>query len=281
MSAAPHIVRWTGPGEDLGGFVFDQLTVESPAPTGDRGVRVTTRCTCGRIAVRYVADLVSGAARACSVCRPAEAKLRREPQRSPELRAFFREPAVLDRFFAKVIEEPNTGCYLWTAAVDRDGYGKFQLTDVEASRRAGRQVQYHVRAHRFALAIRLDRWPLSHLLACHRCDVPACVRPDHLREGTQKSNLAEMKRRGRTGRRGWVPPESRPRGDRHGQTKIPDAEIRTILRRRRRGEPLQRIADDYRVHWATIQAICVGRSPRVARLGLEPVPAREQHRRAS
>lgn len=59
---------WTGPGEDLRGYVSGALTVESFAGLGDRGVRVACVCECGRVAVRYFADLRSGAASACRLC---------------------------------------------------------------------------------------------------------------------------------------------------------------------------------------------------------------------
>lgn len=30
-----------------------------------------------------------------------------------------------ERFEAKFVPEPNSGCYLWTAAVTLEGYGQF------------------------------------------------------------------------------------------------------------------------------------------------------------
>ncbi len=35
------------------------------------------------------------------------------------------------------------------------------------------------------------------LCVCHTCDVPACVRPDHLFVGTQAANLQDMDQKGR------------------------------------------------------------------------------------
>lgn len=40
------------------------------------------------------------------------------------------------------------------------------------------------------------------LYACHRCDNPACVRPDHLFLGTARDNVADMWAKGRAVVRG-------------------------------------------------------------------------------
>lgn len=63
---------WTGPGEDLREAVFGWLTVEAAAPTDGVHLRAFCRCRCGRIAIRRIAALCSGEARACVFCGPAE-----------------------------------------------------------------------------------------------------------------------------------------------------------------------------------------------------------------
>lgn len=92
------------------------------------------------------------------------------------------EPAV--RFFAKVAK--GDGCWLWTGATHRNGYGSFKL-------RGGRQV----RAHRFSWE--LARGPVPDgLSVLHRCDNRRCVRPEHLFVGTQRENLSDMVAKGRS-----------------------------------------------------------------------------------
>lgn len=272
MSAAITMPPWTGEGEDLRGATFGHLTVEAPATRGDLGVRVTVRCSCGRVGVRYVAYLASGRARACARCRPAEHALgdsrskRRAPP-PPELGPFFADAEVVERFFSKVAHEPNTGCMFWLGALDKDGYGKFQIHDYERSAAAGRQRQWHVRAHRFALATKIRRWPRTDLLVCHSCDIPCCVAPDHLSEGTQKQNLRGMIERGRLGRRSRVgrgaAGETHPGGARgalHGGAKLDHAQVREIRERRRGGERPGDLAREYGVQPATIWAIATGRT---------------------
>src|SRR5436305_10075825 len=91
---------------------------------------------------------------------------------------------ALQRFLEKFIPEPMSGCWLWTASVNDDGYGKFRLS-----------MECFTRAHVAAWELlRGDRRGLSVL---HKCDVRQCVNPDHLYLGTQKENARDAIVRGR------------------------------------------------------------------------------------
>jgi hypothetical protein len=98
------------------------------------------------------------------------------------------------RFWSKV--KKTETCWLWTGGVDKDGYGKFQVT-LPKPTNSKITTQRHVRAHRYAFELKFGKPPRSGLL--HECDVKACVRVhrSHVQEGTQSRNIRDSLRRGR------------------------------------------------------------------------------------
>lgn len=92
------------------------------------------------------------------------------------------------RFAEKVTPEPNTGCHLWTAALNNKGYGVLGIGG------RGDGVMY---AHRYALQQRLGRELSDGECALHRCDNPCCVNPAHLFVGTMADNTRDMVAKGR------------------------------------------------------------------------------------
>lgn len=94
---------------------------------------------------------------------------------------------IEERFLEKAIPKPNSGCWLWLGALDKDGYGHICLGGASSS---------PIGAHRAALLIAGREIPVG-MSVLHHCDVPSCVNPDHLYIGTQKDNAADMMRRNR------------------------------------------------------------------------------------
>ena len=90
-----------------------------------------------------------------------------------------------DRFWDKVSPEPNSGCWLWTANCNPDGYGMFWNP---ARKRM-------VLAHRVAFEAHKHAIPDGRVLD-HLCRVRCCVNPEHLECVTQQINA----QRGNTGK---------------------------------------------------------------------------------
>lgn len=80
--------------------------------------------------------------------------------------------------------EPNSGCWLWMRSYDEDGYGQVHHN--------GKRY----RTHRLAWELYRGEIP-NGLLVLHKCDVTACVNPDHLFLGTVQDNATDRVRKGR------------------------------------------------------------------------------------
>lgn len=92
-----------------------------------------------------------------------------------------------ERFFAKVLPEPMSGCWLWTGTTTVFGHGQIW---------GGPERKRRILTHR--LSWELHRGPIPKGgLVLHSCDVPACVNPDHLSIGDYSKNTKDAYERGR------------------------------------------------------------------------------------
>ncbi len=89
-----------------------------------------------------------------------------------------------ERFHSKYIPEPNSGCWLWTAAMVGYEYGGLWVNGKTD------------RAHRVSWKLYYGDIP-NGLQVCHKCDTPLCVNPEHLFIGTHKENMHDALRKGR------------------------------------------------------------------------------------
>ena len=140
----------------------------------------------------------------------------------------------LERFWKKVDIAGLDDCWEWTATKDSDGYGRFRLR--------GKRTP----AHRFAwrIARGMETVPEG-LCVCHQCDNPGCVNPAHLFLGTQKENIQDSARKGRMA-------HGRYPGEKNGQHKLKEGDVRDIRSRYADGVSQYILAREYGVGRTTV-----------------------------
>ena len=78
-----------------------------------------------------------------------------------------------DRIFKHSIPEPNSGCWLWTGCLSKDGYA-------QTNKMSGHRLSY--------IAFKGPIEPGNEI--DHKCRVRCCVNPDHLRSLSHAENIA-------------------------------------------------------------------------------------------
>lgn len=139
----------------------------------------------------------------------------------------------LGRFWSRV--QKTESCWIWTGGKRRKGYGVLHWNGKGQS------------AHRIAYELAHGPVPQGmHVL--HSCDTPACVRPDHLRAGTNKENHEERSRKGRSAK-----------GEGCGRATIGFDDVRAIRAARIAGVGLAALGSVYGLTPGHIRDIASGR----------------------
>lgn len=129
-------------------------------------------------------------------------------------------------------------CWIWMDDKDPFGYGRFGLN-----------YKRH-QAHRFAWQLVKGVEPAQFLLhTCPGGDNPACVNPNHLREGTQAENMQDKVDRGRT-----------HRGEKNHAAKLTEQQVQIIKELLRQRVTQNKIAARFAVSQGAISEIKRGRN---------------------
>lgn len=146
------------------------------------------------------------------------------------------DEAIRLRFWSYVTKTDT--CWLFRNRANR--HGQFHRRPVDGGR---------IGAHVFSYLLHHGSLPEGHIVR-HSCDVPGCVRPDHLLSGTPKDNSQDMVLRDRVTR---------------CNAKLTKEQVAEIRRREKLGETQKCLADEFGVHQATISSLMLGKAWKVVR----------------
>jgi HNH endonuclease len=160
--------------KDITGLRFGKLVAIRPTGLVDSRMRWLCYCDCGGTIIVRLNNLQRGT-QACGCGKTG-------PRYSLE--------KLRCRFEKRCMPEPNSGCLIWMAACDPQGYGV-----ISHGRRQWRAT------HVALLLVGRTVPPGMHAL--HRCDNSYCVNPDHLFFGTNVDNARDREAKGRGRWRNW------------------------------------------------------------------------------
>jgi len=136
-----------------------------------------------------------------------------------------RKQTLFERLERNCIPEPNSGCWLWTGAVDHSGHGVITIWNDDYTE------SVTTSPHRVAWQLHCGPIPEGQQVL-HKCDVPSCINPGHLWLGFHADNMADMAAKGRAN--GFKP------GSKHRRSKLTEEQVCEIRTSKDRGVDLAR-----------------------------------------
>lgn len=111
----------------------------------------------------------------CHACRSAVAKARRIQRRGGSV--ITPQPTPEERFWSRVVVDPNTTCLVWTGSIGTGGYGRHRWANSPKFRQS----------HRIAYELTVGPIPVG-LMLDHLCRNRICCNPAHLEPVTPYEN---------------------------------------------------------------------------------------------
>lgn len=150
----------------------------------------------------------------------------------------------------------ESGCLEWQGSKDKRGYGTIHV----GAKHGLPPKKYQ--AHRVAFFVRHGRLPNG--FALHKCDNRACIEADHLFEGSNAENMADMVRKGR-----------QARGSRNAFAKLTEAQVLEIRALYSTGKYTQRrVGEMFGVDHSTVSYIVRGETWTAANIDVEKTDER-------
>lgn len=155
------------------------------------------------------------------------------------------EDKDIQRFWSKVDKNgpvpphcPELGpCWVWTGTDMGAGYGTIKVQ--------GRMI----RVHRFAYQLKHGPIPSS-VNVLHRCDNKKCCRDSHHFTGNHARNVADKVTKGR---------QYHPVGSLNTMSKLTEELVQRIRDRRKEGQLLRELSEEFRVSQSLVSMICSGK----------------------
>ena len=113
---------------------------------------------------------------------------------------------VPERFERYWTPEPFSGCWLWTGALSKYGYGRCHI------------YKHRTHAHRLSWTIYRGKIE-DDICVLHRCDTRSCVNPNHLFLGTKDDNNKDRAKKGRN---------RDQRGTKNSRCRLTEDQVRAI-----------------------------------------------------